>query len=376
MKKRLYSPFPTSGYYGPEYFCDRENESELLMQNARGGNSTTLISLRRLGKTALIKHVNHLLKAEFLCIYIDILPAENLDHMMNFLATSIANSVEEKSTTGKKIWNYLRSLRPVISYDNYSGTPSLSFSMGQEGSKNQLAGLFRFLEEQSVPVLLAIDEFQQILNFPEKNIDAWFRSLMQELNNVVFIYSGSEQHLVNEMFSSPSKPFYRSSQIVNLHKIDDAIYTDFIIQKFSERGKTITEEIVNGILKWTDTHTYYVQLLLNRLFLVSGKKISEEEWKNEAYKLLKEQEYVFFGYRDLLSPQQWKLLKACALDNKVYEPTSSEFVNSHTLGSPSTVLRSLHSLLSKEILYKHYDSDGKHYYAVYDVLFKRWIGMV
>ena len=77
----------------------------------------------------------------------------------------------------------------------------------------------------------------------------------------------------------------------------------------------------------------------------------------------------------MLSPQQWKFLKACALDEKVYEPTAGKFINRHELGSPATVLRSLNSLLKKEMLYKHFDKDGRSYYSVYDVLFRRWQGM-
>lgn len=75
------------------------------------------------------------------------------------------------------------------------------------------------------------------------------------------------------MSSSPSRPFFRSSQILNLHKIDNETYKSFILQKFTERNKYIKEETVKNILKWTDTHTYFVQLLLNRLFLFQEIKL-------------------------------------------------------------------------------------------------------
>jgi len=56
------TPFPTTGYFGPEYFCDREEETAALIMNIRGGNSTTLVALRRLGKTALVKHLQYELR--------------------------------------------------------------------------------------------------------------------------------------------------------------------------------------------------------------------------------------------------------------------------------------------------------------------------
>ena len=127
------------------------------------------------------------------------------------------------------------------------------------------------------------------------------------------------------------------------------------------------------MLKWTDLHTYYVQLLCNRVFLSTGKQVTSGKWKEEATKILKEQEFVFFGYREMLTKPQWKLLKAIAMSGRVYHPTSSDFMARYYLGSSATVLRSLHSLLRMELIYKENDKDGSSYYGVYDVLFGRWI---
>ena len=64
-------------------------------------------------------------------------------------------------------------------------------------------------------------------------------------------------------------------------------------------------------------YTYYVQLLCNRIFLASGKKVQEDLWKQEAMRLLKEQEYIFYSYRDGLTKAQWNLLKAVAKEGMV-----------------------------------------------------------
>jgi len=71
--KKPRTPFPTTGYAGPEYFCDREAELSSLINNMNGGNSTTLIALRRMGKTALIRHLFHYLDSEINKIYLDTL---------------------------------------------------------------------------------------------------------------------------------------------------------------------------------------------------------------------------------------------------------------------------------------------------------------
>lgn len=227
--------------------------------------------------------------------------------------------------------------------------------------------------EQEKQVIFAIDEFQQILDYPQKNMEAWLRTLIQQLKNVVFIFSGSQPHLMNEMFANPSKPFFRSTVFLQLEKINFETYRGFIIQKFAEFKKEIGKEVVAEMLDWTTVHTYFVQLLCNRVFINSGANVTTENWQNEALKLLKEQQPIFLGYRDILTREQWKLLKAIAHNGEAYSLTSKNFIQKYALGSSATVLRSTKSLQDKSFIYSQYDSDGKLYHCVYDILFQRWI---
>ena len=183
------TPFPTSGYFGPLYFCDREKELETILGNIAGGQSTTLVAIRRIGKTGLIKHLQHKISESMICIYTDILPTENSVDFLNSLATAILNSVPEKTSVGVKIWKFIKSLRPVITFDALTGDPNVSFNIQNIESEHQIESLLSFLESQGKRVLFAIDEFQQILNYPEKNVEAWLRKIIQQLKNVVFIFS-------------------------------------------------------------------------------------------------------------------------------------------------------------------------------------------
>lgn len=367
------TPFPSVGYFGPAYFCDRKTETETLESNIKGGQSTTLVAIRRIGKTGLIKHLQYQLEKDYICIYVDILPTENIVEFLNFLATAILNSVPEKTTLGTKIWNFIKSLRPVISFDALSGEPNVSFNIQPKDSERQVETLFAFLEKQEKQVVFAIDEFQQILEYPEKNVEAWLRTMVQHLKNVVFIFSGSQAHLMNEMFANPSRPFFRSTSFLQLEKISFAAYQQFIIQQFKNFNKEIDKTVVAEILEWTNVHTYFVQLLCNRVFIISKKTVTTETWQNEAIKLLKEQEPVFLGYRDILTREQWKLLKAIAYEGVAYSLTSKKFIQKNSLGSSATVIRSIKSLQKKSFVYKQYDENGKAFHSVYDVLFQRWI---
>ena len=368
------TPFPTTGYFGGDYFCDREEEFETLARNVRGGSSTTLVALRRMGKTALIRHLQSKLEKDHTGVYVDILPTESMADLLNSLATGMARMVPERTSLGKQVWKFLKSLRPVVSYENLSGIPTLSLSQDPDQGKRSIEEIFGFLEQQPKPVILAIDEFQQILQYKEQQVDAWLRSRIQDLKNVRFVFAGSQQHLINELFADPSRPFYRSSQFLKLGKIDREIYHAFIAAKFNAHARQIDAATIDAVLDWTMGYTYYVQLLCNRIFLSSQRKVRHNLWKEEATRLLKEQDFVFYAYRDMLTASQWKLLKAVASDGVVRMPTSHDFLTRHGLGTSATVLQSLKTLQKKELVFRDMDAEGNPYYGVYDVLFSRWIG--
>lgn len=367
------NPFITTGYLGAAYFCDRETETTTVLNSLLNGRSVTLTSIRRMGKTGLIKHVLTRLPESYKGIYIDILMTETLNEFLSVLITAVFNEIPEKTNPGKMILDFIKSLRPVITYDSLSGQPQVSIDVRGGEPPRQIEVMLNYLESYPDKVIIAIDEFQQITNYPEKNMDAILRSIIQSLNNVHFVFSGSQQHLMTELFGNPGRPFYQSTGFLKIGKIDPVKYLNFITAHFQAAGKQISAMVVNEMLDWADLHTYYVQLICNRVFSVDCNIITDEIWKNEASALLKENEEIFFRYRDLLTKQQWQLLKAIAHEGIVFQPTSKEFISRYNLGSPATVFRSLAALLDKEMIYSEHNQDGNSFYAVYDVLFCRWM---
>lgn len=365
------NPFPTTGYYGPDYFCDRESETEQIVSLLQNGQSCLLIGKRRLGKTALIHHIRHFLPKTWGFVYLDILPTENESQLLNALGTALLQHFPEKDPLGKRIWDFVKTLRPVISFDQLNGIPQVSFQISQ--AQRPVVDILDFLSKLEKPVVIAIDEFQQIHSYPEKNTDAWLRAAIQQLQNVFFLFSGSQQTILSELFSDPSRPFYRSANPFLLKPIDHGEYRDFIINIFKKHGKTLRPELVDQMLDWTKCHTYYVQSLSNRVFQLDKIEYTEEDWKSCAQKILDEGETFFLYYRTLLSTQQWKLAVAISRTGRVFSPTSKNFIQDHQLGSGATVLKSLQALIDKELVSQDSDSEGKSYYEVNDVFFERWV---
>jgi hypothetical protein len=369
------NPFISVGYRGPEYFCDREEESKQLDDFMKQGVHVTLFAIRRLGKTGLIQHVfyPHRNSKTVHCIYLDILSTGKLSDLVNQLATAIYNRFPEKSSIGKKMLELLMSFRPVISFDELTGNPSLSLKLESRAQQEQsIHNLFQFLDQQGGRIVFAIDEFQQILTYPEKNTEAILRTTMQQLTNTSFIFSGSNQKMMHEIFNSAKRPFFASCTNMQLDYIPKAAYSKFIHKKFKAHKRSITQESVDFICQWTKRHTFFTQHLSAAVFMQEAVAIDIEQTRMAALRILKLNEPNFYQYKNLLTSAQWNLLCALAQEEQVTQPTAKKFINQHKLGTPSLVKRGLEALLHKELIYYN-SSVEQPYYEVYDKFLMRWI---
>ncbi len=374
MKKK-FNPFNTVIYTSEKYFCDRKNEIKRLASNAQNSINTTLISSRKYGKTALLYRLFEELnkKNDWYCIYIDIYSTQNIKEFAELLTKKALQIFPQKESIGKKLLKFIKSLRPVISYDSLSGQPEVHFEYTQQIEyEKTLESILRFLDNQNKPILIAFDEFQQVSFYPEKNTEALLRTIIQTLKNTQFIFSGSHQHLMMEMFNSAKRPFFSSTQSMTLEEIPKELYIDFIKTHFLEAKKEITDETIDFILDWTLNHTYYTQFICNKIFAELGKKINLANTKLCCKRILEAEESTFLQYRNLITPFQWKLLIAIAKEEKVFQPQSKDFIQKHKLGAASTVKKAIDSLSDKELIF-HQNKNQESYYRIYDVFMMRWM---
>jgi hypothetical protein len=370
-----HNPFLIKGYSSAELFCDRKSEVETLLHHAQNGVDTTLISPRRMGKTGLIfRFFDSIEKRENVTpIYVDIYSARSLSDFIKLLSEAILRRLPETTSIGKKFLNIIKGLRPLISYDNISGEPQLQITYQTEGEKQQtLLGLLTFLDSQRTKIVLAIDEFQQIASFPEKNMEALLRTYIQRLKNVQFIFCGSRKDIMTEMFSSSKRPFYASTQYLLLDKIDREVYADFIAKKFKKNGIKVALNALDFILEWTKGYTFYTQSVCNMAFSLARGKVDMALVKKSCDELLRNNEAAFFQYRKLLTPAQWEVLIAIAKEGEVTQLTSKNFIGKYNIGSPADVRRITKALLEKELVLETIGK-AETTYQVYDVFLSRWL---
>ncbi|MDR2907656.1 MAG: ATP-binding protein, partial [Bacteroidales bacterium] len=293
------------------------------------------------------------------------------------LSEAILKKFPEKTTIGKLFMKMLKGFRPIIRFDALSGEPQVELSYTTETEKTHtLQGILGFLNSQKPLIVLAIDEFQQINDFPEKNTEAMLRSTIQHLHNIRFIFCGSKKTIMTDLFANAKRPFYASTQFMYLDKIDNKKYASFIAKLFRKYGKRIDKEIVDFVLDWTRTHTFYTQSLCNMIFSMSEDDtvIDMQMAKDACLELMKRNEPTFFQYKELLTMPQWKYLIAIAKEHSVEQLSAKSFLMKHNIGTPTDSQRLKQALLDKDLVLETLTKERTSY-QVADVFFSRWLEM-
>lgn len=370
MNSIIRNPFLITGYESPKYFCDREKETQDIIDTLRNGRNITLTSPRRLGKTGLIKHIFHLLKKNGAdVIYIDLYPTESLNDFTHSFASAVLGQLDSNPVKAlKKFATVIKGLRPYFSVDPVSGRPKVGLDFAPGTETATLEQVFSYLKQSDKTCYIAFDEFQQIAHYPEKNIEALLRSFIQDLHNIHFIFSGSQAHMLGEMFLSPKRPFYQSTSEKTIDVIDENAYYKFAATFFKRQGRILPWEIFHSVYSLYDGYTWFIQMILNRLFAKADRPIDTSLVQECIVNILKENEFYYQHLLQVYSKGQTKLIKAIAKEGKVKEVLAGAFIAKYGLTATSSVKSSLLRMLDEEIIYR--SKDG---YMVYDRFFGQWL---
>ncbi len=365
------NPFLIAGYHSPEFFCDREMETATILDALYNGRNITLIAPRRMGKTGLIRHAFYRLKAQepdIVTLYMDIYSTQSLGDFVRLFANAVLgklDTVPQKALS--RIRQFIRSCRPVFTLDELTGVPKVTIDVAPAEEEATLKEIFDYLGSSEKRCYIAIDEFQQIAEYPEKGVEALLRSYIQFVPNVNFVFAGSKQHVMQEMFMSSKKPFYQSTQLLTIGAINRDKYADFAMEHFLEHNLQLPREIFDVIYDKFEGHTWYIQNLLNRLYSYN-RDVDEELVAYAVQQIVSEQSYSYAGLLKAYSSGHFRLLKAIAQEGCVKEVLAGDFISKHKLRAASSVRASLKKLLDNELVYQ--TSCG---YIIYDRFMGEWL---
>ena len=367
------NPFVTNGYAGPEYFCDRVEETQHITEMLTNENNMALISLRRIGKTELIRHcfAQPAIQKDYYTFIIDIYSTNSVSDLVNMFGKAIIDELRPKGRSAwEKFLMALSSLRSEISFD-INGAPVWGIGIGNMVNPEiTLDEIFSYLNQADKPCLVAIDEFQQITNYADNRIEALLRTYIQRCTNAHFIFSGSHRHLMAEMFTSPARPFYQSVTLMNLKPLDVEKYKEFATAKFEERNKHLDAAIIGELFARFGGVTSYIQRVMNVLFLKTPKQgTCTLDMVDDAinYNLNMASDTYETLLRQMPEKQR-NVFIAISAEGEARSVKSGAFAKKYHLPSPSSVNSALKGLLEKDFITQQDDA-----YVVYDKFFDLWL---
>lgn len=377
MAGRIKNPFIISGYVAPEFFCDRETETEALTSSLSNGRNLVVVSPRRMGKTGLIQHCFHqqAIKDGYYTFFIDIYATGSMKELVYILGKHIFNTLKPQGRKFiERFFTMISSLRPAFKLDSITGEPVFDIGIGDiRQPALSLEEIFSYLEAADKPCLVAIDEFQQIARYPEKNVEAILRTHIQKCTNTTFVFAGSQRHMMQNIFFSASRPFYQSASFLNLDPIRPEAYLGFVRHHFENGGKVVSDECIHRIYNLFEGHTWYMQTLLNRLYeyLDQGEEMTIEDTERILKQTVDANETVYQNMVAMLPEKQKEVLFAIAKEGKAGGITSAEFIKRNGLSSSSSVQSSIKQLFEKELITRN-----ENIYQVYDRFFGLWLSKV
>jgi hypothetical protein len=350
------TPFVYGKIAGGDNFTDRENETHRLINNFNSLVNTIIISPRRWGKSSLVAKSAEIAEAgndKLRICKIDLFNVRNEEQFYELLAHSVLKATsskwEEAVESAKKFFSRL--IPKIVLAGDGQNEISLDFDWKElKNNPDEVLDLAeKIAVEKGVRIVICVDEFQNIAEFGDPlYFQKKLRSHWQHHQNVSYCLYGSKRHMMLDVFTNSSMPFYKFGDMLFLEKIGTESWVDFITGKFSATGKSISQENVALICALADNHPYYVQQLSQQVWLRTDKKCSDEIIRQAHEAIVAQLSLLFVTITESLSSNQINLLRAVIAGETAL--SSAEVLSKYRLGASANVTRSRKSLIEKDIL--------------------------
>ncbi len=346
------NPFRYGQVVTSKNYCNRPDLEQKLQSHLLSGQNTYLEGERRTGKTSLIFQAVTKTHSKWI-IYIDLLEVRTIEDINKRILNGIV-----KATGGRNlVQNVIKSvaaLRPVVSFDPITGSPSVSIDSTLKLQPESLEGILDLLSGKEFKnAVIAIDEFQDIRNLENADqVLAVMRSKIQFFENIPFVFCGSIRSQMHMIFNDPESPFFKSAMLLSVGAIDRITFNEFIVEKFNEGKRKIAGVVVNKLLDITKDNPGDTQQLCSALYDVSNEDVTiDESTISEALQYLFAEERKGYEVQlARLTATQIKCLTAVARVGG-RNTSSAEFIRACGIVLPSTIRKALTRLEQLKIVY-------------------------
>ena len=370
------NPFEYGGVVSGNAFCNREKEVTDLLRAIENNEKLFVFSERRYGKTSLVRTaLGKLPKKGYVCSYVDLWPTDSEATFVTAAAKAItestSTSVDKVLETAKRFFG---SLAPSVTMDE-EGKPVLTFGISKHAKLGPaldevLETPAKIAARSKLNVVVVFDEFQQILEYGNDQVERKLRSAIQNHRHVGYIFLGSRKHLIQKMFMDRSRPLYRAGGHYPLGPIAEVHWQPFIRKRFADAGKVISKQYIHDVCELTHGHPFYTQHLCHVLWELCEPKpeVTEKMIQSAVRVLLERENYAYTTLWESLTIPQKRFLNGLAGESTGVKVFAGEFVQRYGLGSASNVQRAVDGLLGRDII----DRDNGSF-LITDRFFRLWI---
>ena len=361
------NPFSYTQTVTGKAFCNRQREQQDLLGYLRASQNVLLYSHRRHGKTSLIQQVFESLKNSRPRIDTMLVNLYGTLTERDFIETVFKGISQIESSVDrlmKLAGGFIKSIR--YSYDPVTQSHTIFPDLGAAETQPALDGLMKVLAGYSEKrrLVVAFDEFQEIARYSQKSFEKQLRSHIQTHDNIGYVFSGSQTHLLQRMFSDYDRAFCQQAQSYPLGKIETHDFVAWAVGLFAEQGRSIPETVVTDVVQRCEHHPMYIQQFLYHLW--DEPQLDGSVVEGIEQRVIRRRRLEFINLWEALTQNQKKTLRLVALKNgrDLFSAASLQMVG---LSRASQVTRAIEALLTREVIEKN-----KGYY-LQDILLKKWI---
>ena len=350
------TPFVFGKIATEKNFTDREQETAYLVKHFTSLINTIIISPRRWGKSSLVNKAAELAMEQdrdLRICRIDLFNVRNEEHFYSLLAQNVIAATSSRWEEAiENARNFFSRLVPKISIGSDPANEiSIDFDWDEvKRNPDEVLDLAeKIARDKGLKIVVCVDEFQNIAEFTDPDyFQKRLRSHWQQHQHVAYCLYGSKRHMMLEVFTNSSKPFYKFGNLIFLNKIETSHLVEFFQSRFADTNKRITEEASTLIAALTDNHPYYAQQLA-QLSWLRTEDVCTAEIVREAHAGLVEQlSLLFVTITETLTTQQLNYLRALIAGDKSI--SSTEVMHRYRISSPTSIARSKAALVKNDIL--------------------------
>lgn len=355
--------------YGKDY-CPRPEHEALLRQSIESGHNAAVIGQRRVGKTSIILRTANALTKQHL-LYVDLLAVNTVAEIGERIGRAYIKLGHAHGFLQQAIQLFAK-LRPSVSFDPITGTPSVGLSVDRSQSMQTLEDVLDQLlaGHKRDPLIVVFDEFQDVLRVedPQKAL-ALMRSKIQHHGDLPYIFSGSIRSKMRMIFNDPDSAFFKSAITLELEPLGLEKFEDFLTKHFENGNRKTDPDLFKDIADLGIQITGDVQQLCWALW-----EASEEGETVDKTTIQRALERIFtlerISYEDTVS-ELTDVQRRClvslvktggkSIHSKLFKETSG-------VAQSSSITKAVNRLLDRRIVYKYRKT-----YQVANPFFAVWL---